>query len=299
MCGAGRMLIIAGLFCGGWAAADTLYLKDGVQIDGKISAMPNGLYQVRIGDRTILYRESEVDRVEQNERTGRIDRQEALRRWAEQDKQLTEQFGLSAEQRRKVDALLYKLQREEERVGARNQLIAMQQEHDILPYLAFRFTEVSHRLSPWVLETLAYIDARRVLETIRGAVLHPYFGTRAKAIELLGMLQDKASVELVARGLVDHKPEVQFPTAYALANLGAKEATPALTDLLGSTDQRVRNASLDALQKLWAAELGDAKPEQAEQWAEIWKSHAISVGKSISLDGLLPLVAPEEEFQDE
>ncbi|HNT88728.1 MAG TPA: HEAT repeat domain-containing protein, partial [Candidatus Hydrogenedentes bacterium] len=273
--------------------------KNGVRIDGAISMLPNGTYQVEIGHRRVVYREAEVLRLERNNRIGRIDREAALRRWAEQDKTLTARFGLNAEQRRKVDALIQQLQREEDRIQVREQIIAMQTNLDVVPYVSFRFEEVSHRLSPWVLETLAYLDAPRVLGTIRQAVTHPFFGTRAKAIELLGILEDKASAALVTRGLVDPMPEVQLRTVYALAHLDAKAASPALISLLGGADRGMRNASLEALRTLWAAEIGDSKLEGHEEWCALWTRQAATVGKALTLDALVPLISPEEEFQDE
>lgn len=297
----GRIICFGVLFSAVVAAAhgDTLTLIDGVSVDGKVTQLPDGMYQLEVKGRTLFYRPDEVQSLEMNEKTGVIDRQAAIEAWKRHEQELTTLTGLDPEQRRRVEPIVDRLQLEEERVAARNELIGIHKELDLFKYLQFRFEEASHRLSPWILEAMCYLDSSRALPLARDCVLHPYFGTRAKAIEMLGAMKDVSSAPLIARGLVDHKPEVQYLAAAALGALGAKPATPALIEMLASADPRVRTAARDSLLALWAPELGETKPETPDQWQQVWTAHSATVGQPITTASLLPLVEPGMEFQNE
>jgi len=84
--------------------------------------------------------------------------------------------------------------------------------------------------------------------------------------------------------------------AYALANLGAKQASPALIDGLKHPDLRVNNASREALQALWKNEVGDQKLTTPEEWTAFWQAHAGTVSSVIETSALTPLVDPEVPF---
>jgi hypothetical protein len=292
-------LTLAVLLAAAGAAADSLFLNNGVRVDGKVTVLPNGLYQVTAGGRKTVYRPDEIARHEENDRSGVIDRQEARRRFEERDAILTRETGLNVDQRRRVGPLVDRLQREDERPRARTELAVLQQEMDVFRYLAYLQPAVSHRLAPWILEAMAAIDAQRALPDLRRNLVHTFYGTRAVAIEILGRMHDRRNAAEIARGLADHAPEVQFVTAYALADLGLRQATPALIELLGHADPRVRNASAEALAALWEGATGGAIPESREQWQHFWESQAAGVPDAIPLAALTPLVPVELEFQDE
>ena len=297
-----RSTLIAVLSLVGTAAlspADTIYLKNGVQVDGKVTTTNEGLLKLQVGDRTVIYRPSEVSSIEQNDRSGVLDREAAVARWQERNAEMTRLTGLDDEQRMRVKNLLYKLQREDERPAAQRELVALQEQMDVFRYLEYRFPGLSDRLSPWALEIMAYIDAKRALPTLREALEKNIYATRAKAIEILGKIGDRESTAFIARGLVDHAPEVRFSAAYALAALKSRQATPALIDLLQDGDRRVRNASMDALRALWADVIGQETYNTTEQWEALWAAQSGTVPGSIKLAALSPLVPPEEEFQDE
>lgn len=296
-----RTVLAVGLVCclASAVTADTLYLTTGVTIDGKVSQKEPGLYQVQIGDRVVLYQENEIDHIEQNDRTGVLDRAAIQADWEKRNQELTELTGLTADQRRRVESVMIRLKREDERVAARNELMAIHQEFDIFKYLEFVYHDFGHRFDRWVLETMCYIDSRRSLELVRSAASDTYYRTRAKAIELLGLIQDVDSVTLIARGLVDHMPEVRYNAVAALAALKVKAATPAFIELLGHPDARVSNAARESLLALWAAEVGDPKPDTAEQWNTFWAAQVGNVPGAFGLNGIEPLIKPEEEFQDE
>lgn len=281
--------------------SDTVYLNNGVSFDAVVTERSDGLYSIDAGGRKLIYRPDEITRIEPNDRTGALDTNAIKASWAKQDAELTQLTGLTAEQRRKLDPLIYALQSDSpaERKSVRETLMGMQEEMDVFRYLAYRQPSLSHRLAPWVLEAMFFLDPRRVLDPLRENTQHRDFNTRAKAIELLGRMRDIESAQLIARGLVDIKFEVRIMAAYALANMGAKNATPALIQSLTHPDLRVSNAAREALQALWNAITGNAKPQTVDEWNAIWTAQQSLIGEGINLAALEPLIQPEEEFQNE
>ncbi len=281
------------------SGADTIYLKNGVFFDGIITVQADGTYRVQAGPRTLIYRESEIDRIEKNDRTGRPDKEAMKARWLERDNELTRLTGLSTEQRKQVDALLSKLVRAEggDIVSIRERFVALQSEMDVFRYLEFLLQDMSYILMPRVLEIICYLDAGRAPKILRVAAEHPYYGTREKALEWLGRLQDRASIPLIARGLLDGMPEVRIAAAYALANSGGIEATPVLIESLKHFDMRVANASREALDALWQSKYGTQKPRTVDEWKEFWAAHANSIAAApIFPDNLKPLIDSDLEL---
>lgn len=290
---------LAGLLLAAAAAADTVYLKNGVRFDGVVTPVPDqeGLYKVTAGDRTLFYRESEIREIEKNDRTGKLDREELLARWQEKNKKLTEETGLTAEQRRTVRGLMLALKTEvvAERLAIREKLVGLQAEYDVYGYLASLYPELSILLAPNVLETLYYLDPVRAAALLRESAQSNYYGTRAMAIELLGRSRDREAMALIARGLADHQRPVVISTAYVLAAMNVKEATPALVELLAHPDQRVSNAARESLLTLWGESLGDERPANVDAWKSFWAAQSTS-GTPIELAKLEPLSPEEEEF---
>lgn len=283
----------------GAAMADTLYLKNGVRVHGVVTERPDGIYKVQSGRNTVVYRPSEVERIERNDRDGSLDMEELRARWAEHDARMTERTGLTADQRRRVKDLMYQLQTDDEakRHAVREKLIAMSEEMDVFGYLAYRFPEVSDRLSPYVLEAMFAVNPGQARAHVRDGATHVYYGTRAMAIELLARMRDAESEELILRGLADHSPEVVIAALYSLAQLGAKRSTPVMIELLAYPDLRVTNAARESLQALWRQELGDAPPGKVSEWTAFWQQQDGS--SELKLAGLAPLIPEEWEFQDE
>lgn len=281
------------------AGADTVYLKNGVEFDGVVTPIPDNpdLVKVTAGDRSLTYRAEEIDRVEKNDKTGKVSKEEILARWEEQNRLLTEETGLTAEQRSLVMGLMFELKTDNvsKRVAVREKLIGLQKEFDAYSFLAKQLPGVSILIAPNLLEALAYMDSSRALELLQGAALNNYFGTRVMAIELLGRLGHAGSKDLIVRGLADHKQEVQISAVYVLAGMGAREVTPALISLLPSPDERVSNASREALQALWANALTDPKPGTVDEWTAFWNAQEKS-GTPVQLADLASLSNPDEEI---
>jgi len=279
--------------------ADTIYLKNGVRFDGIATPVPDqpGLYRVKAGDREMFYREAEIREIEKNDRTGKLDREALLARWQEKNQRLTEETGLTAEQRRLVRGLMFELKTESvpERRAIREKLMGLQTEYDVYGYLASLYPELSTLLAPNVLEVLFYLDGVRSAKLLQESAQSNFYGTRAMALELMSRSNDRASIDLIARGLADHQLSVVIVAAYSLAGLGVKEASPALISLLTHADQRVANAAREALMSLWSAELGDARPTTVDEWKNFWAGQKTS-STPLELAKLEPLSPEEEEF---
>ena len=292
-------LVMAGALLASPAMTDTVYLNNGVRFDGVVTPVPDseGLFKVQAGERTLFYRDSEIKSIEKNDRTGKMDREALLARWEEKNKRLTEETGLTAEQRRKVRGLMFELKTDSvaQRLAVRETLIGLQAEFDAYGYLASLYPELSTLLAPNVLEALFYLDGIRSAKLLKESAESNYYGTRAKAVELLGRARDREALDLIARGLADHKHPVVITSVYALAGLGVKEATPALIGLLTHADQRVSNASREALLTLWADQLGDPRPTTVDEWKSFWAGQS-TTGTPIELAKLEPLSPEDEEF---
>ncbi len=296
-----RMGVLAMALMAGVAAADTLTLNTGVSFDAVVTEMPDGNYSVNAGGHVLIYQKSDVTAIEKNDRTGALNLDEVKARWAEKDKELTEQTGLNADQRATVDQLIAQLVGAEDSqiLDVRNKLTTLQKEMDVFRYLAFAYRDMSQLMAPIALDILFRLDPKRSLPTLRDSAKHPYFEVRRKAVECLGLERNPEDVKLIAQGLVDGSLEVRIMAAYSMANAGAKEATPALIESLKHPDMRVGNASRESLEALWKAEMGDPKPRSVDEWTAFWTAHSGGLPAPITLDGLEPLIPPEREFQNE
>ena len=280
------------------AGADTVYLKNGVEFDGVVTPVPENpdVFKVTAGERTLMYRAEEIDRVEKNAKTGLLSEADIRARWEEQNKRLTEETGLNADQRNLLLGLMFDLKTDNvaKRISIREQLIGLQKEYDAYKFLAAQLPGVSILIAPNLLEALAYMDSSRATELLQGATQSNYYGNRVMAIELLGRMGSAGSKELIVRGLVDHKQEVQISAIYVIASLGAREVTPAFISLLASPDERVANASREALQALWANALTDPKPGTVDEWKAFWNAQE-KKETPVQLADLKPLSNPDEE----
>lgn len=278
------------------SVADTVVLNNGVQVDGKVK-QHDGYIEVDAGGNTVFYRDAEITSIEANDKTGKMDLDEIQARWELEEAELIKKTGLTVEQRRAVDAQVFELGLDAAaKVVAREKLIAMQSEMDVFRYLRFLMASVSHyQLAP-ILEAMYYLDSNRAVAEFVRNTQNSYYEVRAKAMELLGTVKHKESIPLMARGLADEYEDVQIQSAYALARTGAREATPALIELMEDPDLRIVNASRESLALLWKDKVGDRAPNTIAEWKEIWEANAGSVSGRIQLAMQQPLVLEEEEF---
>lgn len=277
--------------------ADTIHLKNGVRFDGVVSPVPGqeGIFRVKAGDRELIYRESEIAKIEQNDKTGHLDKEELLARWEEKNKRLTEETGLTAEQRRMVRGLMFELRSEDmsKRIAVRDKLQGLQQEFDVYGYLSDLYPELSPLLAPNVLWVLAHLDSKRSIELLQGATQQNYAEVRAIAIELLARMRHRESIPLLSRGLADFSQPVQISAAYAMAELGVRNATPALISLLADPDRRVSNATREALAAIWGDVLGDKRLNTVSEWEAFWNAQAPEGTPIVMAE--LEVLSPEED----
>ncbi len=292
----GTILVLA-LLPLGVVYADTIHLKNGVRFDGVVTPLPGqeGVYRVQAGERQLIYRESEIAKVEKNNKTGHLDKQALMDRWEEKNKRLTEETGLTAEQRRMVRGLMFELKSEDmsKRIAVRDKLQGLQQEIDVYGYLSTLYPELSPLMAPNVLWVLAHLDSKRSIELLQGATQQNYAEVRAIAIELLARMRHRESIPLLTRGLADFSQPVQISAAYAMAELGVRNATPALISLLANPDRRVSNATREALTAIWADRLGDKRPNTVSEWETFWNAQAPE-GTPLLL-AELEVLSPEED----
>jgi hypothetical protein len=299
--GAFSMILCVCALCVPSAGADTVTMNNGTRIDGQVQEKPGGRMVVIVDGRSIELRPEEVAQVEKNEKTGGLDQAALEARRAERDRRHLEETGLTLEQRMEVMELMRNLQSSDSKLKERSReaLLAKGKELDLFQFFELYVRGLSPRFIPAVLEVLCTFDAPRAIPLVREHCLHVDANTRITAITLLSKEQDYNSVELIARGLLDHEPDVQIAASNALAALRARETTPILLDNLQSADARVRYVSRHALARIWSEPDAPVDFETHEEWAAFWASEAKAVDNPITTAGLEPLVKPGERFEDE
>jgi len=278
------------------AAADTVYLKDGLTVDGTVSRVNDNCVAIQSGNGQIVYQNDEVDRIEKNDKKGALDLAAVNPAALRHEQALEQTTGLKAEQRERVVALVDRLAREEatERNQAIKELIALQQQMNVYRFLRESRQGFGARVLPGVLEVMLAINAAETKEIVYEGLVDKAPSIRAASLELLGKHKELASTDAVARGLVDTDADVQIAAAHALAELGAGRATPALIATLSSTNPRVRNASNSALARIWSTPESPVRFETSEEWERFWGEVGARAGAPIELASLEPLFAQAE-----
>ncbi len=294
----GKLFFAAGLCLYAAAHADTIYLTSGVCIEGKVSSQTDKAVKINIGNRTVAVQASEVARIEQNELTGVIDRDKVRAEAEAREAQLLSETGLNGQQRAQVTALLAELISSDSAVRSRatEKFMQLAQEADLIRYFEWCSAALLPRYVPGVLELAAQIDPTRAKNLVRRHATDPDAASRAKAMELIGRLGDKSSTDLLARGLIDHQPEVQAAAANSTAVLGAVELAPVLIAVFDAPDLRVCNACTGALRTIWPAA---GELQKKADWAAYSQAHPLGGGIAYDPAHLEPLVPAGVEFRDE
>lgn len=264
--------------------SDTFTLNNGITFDGKVvEESSDGIYTIKTGSNILKYRKEEIQSIEKNDKTGEINLEEAQKEWEEKDKLLTEKTGLNKDQRAQVEAFISRMQWGEEidRVSAKNGLLELQKSMNIFPYLEYYLPSYSPTTTPYILEILFKIDKNRTIKILRDRIFDPAPMIRSKVIELLAVVKDVESYNLIIRGLVDPDPDVCIMTNYAVAHIGLKSVTPVLIENLNNPDLRIVNSSKEALNNIWKTELNGKKLESIEEWKTFWEQHKNEIKDSI------------------
>lgn len=287
------MLVIAAA-----ANGDTVFFKDGSSLDGRASQPNPNSVRIEFGDgNSMTFMASEVERIERNDKMprGGLQRENPLA--AQRQQELFERTGLTAEQRAEVRALLQELKSEasETRVNAHRKLVARGQDMNVFQFLEVSLPYLTKIYVPGVLQVLVDLDTERALPVLTDRAHDVVPESRGMALELLGRVQARDRLDVIARGMVDHDPVVQISAAKGFAHAGDKRATPVLLEGMKSNDRRVQNACQSALAAIWSTPERTVAFESPDEWRSYWAGHAGGVSNALSPAGVKPLIEPEPD----
>lgn len=280
---------------GAGANADTLFVKNGPALDGKVVRINEHAVALESGNGRIVFQNDEIDRIEKNEKKGTYDYSAFHPIALEHERELEKRTGLTARQREEILGLVDRLAQEDslERKNVIKQLVSMQQKVDVYRFLNESRGGFGARLLPGVLEVMVQIDKTATKPIVLDCTTDKVAGNRAAAIAIIGRVREYGSLETIARGLVDEDVEVRVTAAAALAEARDKRATPALLEGLADTNQRVVNACMAALSRLWSTDEAQVEYKTADEWAAFWKERASGVSAPIQTAALKPLFVTE------
>ena len=283
------------------AQADTVYLRSGVVLHGQVVQDMGSAVRFRSGDRIVALRKSEIARIEENDKTGALDK-EQLRKAAEQrEKELEKETGLTFEQRAAINEALRAMTSEDGdgRRRAIARLVEMNRSAPVFVYLVNWLPGMRPIFVPAVLDALTAMDLRQALPVLRSQCMHLDGYVRAHALELLGEYGNHSDEPLIARGLVDPLAQVQVAAAHALGLRESRRATPCLIAQLENPDGSVRNMSLAALRHIWRDHEQAQTNETAEQWRALWSAAHAQTPDPIAPEDLRPLAGASVHYQEE
>lgn len=275
------------------ASADTVYFKDGTSLDGEVSRPNDNSIVLQAGNARLTFSVSEIDRIEENDRTGADYDLNAVMA-AERQAEMREVTGLTAEQREEVRQVLELLKSPEAdiRRRAQEQLVNMSASMDVFQYLEAKLPFQKGPVTNDMMEAMILINPDRAGKALQVKAYEAVPSQRAKALELLGKTKSGEAVETVARGMVDAEASVRLAAAQALGEAGDKRATPVLIEGLTSNDAQLRNASRTALSRIWSSGEVRIDHESADAWRTYWSSQAGSVSGAVNVNQLEPLYVP-------
>lgn len=284
-----------------WGAADTVTMKNGTAIDGKIIRNSGGRITVQLGDREVNVPLDDVESTEVNDKRAPVLDIAAVEREARaRDAELTEKTGLNAGQREAVDELLkiFFLGSPESAQGAKRSIMSMAATASPYRYLRIRLPEIQPDKVGPLLEVMCQMDPDGMRDILKEYATSPSEAARAAALESLARLKDRDALELMRRGTADEHPAVRIAAIHGIAALGARGATPVLLKLLAGGDPRVQNAARDALSALWT-EPGQPAVNflQNAGWQDFWNQKAATVPDAWDPDHIEPLVPPGTAMQ--
>jgi len=283
------------------ASGDTLQLKSGIQVDGKIVSQGADTVTVNAGGNTVLYRANEILRIEPNERTGELNLEQLQQEVAEYQRKIQAETGLDVRQHGEIQQLLEKAQSTDESISgpAKERLVEMGKTMPLFKYLEHFLPEYSPRLVPPVLEVMFRIDALRARPILRAHCTDADARSRGTALEFSGQAKDPDAAELVARGLLDYDYYVLCAAAAAAGGLKLQGAAPLLIARLDDSVDPLVLACEKALTQIWGQERPPAQQDRKAFWASVWQSNASAVPVHYEAATLQPLVPPGTTFVDE
>ncbi len=282
--------------------ADTFFLNGEVAVHGTLLRSDDKFHYIDIGGRQQRIPKKSIKHIEKNDKTGAFDLEAAKKRVERKQQRLTEETGLTHEERIEIDRLIFTLKADNaaDANQARRTLTTMCAEEKVYVYIAKLVEDVNFEpfLTKVLLVVLTEADAVRAIPLLQTFATYVDGDVRAQCLELLGVHRHVSSLTLMMRGMLDHVPVVRLAGASALAAIGAKEATPLLLKNFNHPDLRVENYAHEALAVIWKAELGDAEPfKTLDEWQNFWNEQSPAVLKTVDIEGLEPLVEPGTHYQ--
>jgi len=291
-----RTLIFVAMFLAApWGFADTIHFADGSFLDGVVSYPDSKTVTIDIGTRTLTFAASLVSSVETNDKKG--DESQVTDALAKQQEQALEaRTEMTTEQRDRVREALTPLWSTDEAVrnAGRKRLVDLNKELPVFQYIDTSLPFTKGTVAPELLSTLVELDATRAKDVLSRYTINLDPGIRAKVLELLASYKDADDVGTIADGMIDPDSSVRIRAANALGTCGQKAATPVLLNGLASADQQLHNASLSALQRIWASDAQSADLTTSEQWTQFWAGKMDGVTNAVNPEALTPLVTQEQ-----
>ena len=275
----------------GLVNADTLTMTDGVKIKGIVTQPNPDVYVIQIGKGKMSVAASAVSKVEKDDKRGpETPEEEAAVKRIEDP--LTARMGLDSDQRAAVQKECQNLYSDDEAVrnAGRKKLMEMAKTMNVFKYLEQCLPYSTGDVVPELMQAMQAIDPKSALESLEAQTENVDPRNRGKALELLGKYGKDSNTTLLARGVLDLDPEVRITATKTLAALDAKAATPVLIQSLRHTDQRVRNATTEALKKMW----GDTGAQTPEDWEAVWAKQGTKIKTPIKPTDITPLVSQDD-----
>ncbi|GMV93348.1 MAG: hypothetical protein AMXMBFR82_31260 [Candidatus Hydrogenedentota bacterium] len=289
------LALVTGIAFAVAASADTVYFPDGTTVDGVVTEVNANCIAIESGGGRMLVQTNRIARVEKNDKTGTLNVSKTSPWTVKIEKEMREKTGMTQEQREEIVRIIDRLAAEDnnERALSIKRLVALQQEVDVFKFLVNTMSSYGARTKPGVLEVLMAINRDDAIPVVRSCATDQVPSNRAAALKIMGEAKDVASLETIARGMVDIDESVRVAAAAALAATGSKRATPLLIDGLDNLDKRVVNACMMALTSLWSTEESPVKFDAPEGWKSFWAERETSVAEPIRIAQLEPLFVPE------
>jgi hypothetical protein len=165
---------------------------------------------------------------------------------------------------------------------------------DVFKFLEATMSSYGARTKPGVLDVLMALNREKAIPIVLSCATEPVASTRAAALKIMGEAKNIASLDTIARGMVDVDESVRVAAATALAATGSKRATPLLVEgLENNLDKRVVNACTLALSVLWSTETEKVQFDSPDGWKQFWAERAASISQPMVLAELKPLYVPE------
>jgi len=279
------------------AEGDTITLKSGVSIDGKVLFQDEQTVRISIGDRERIYPATTVVHFDENEKTGHFDPEAAIEEARKRLADLERKTGLTVHQRQEIETLLFAMQSTDTKIykDAKQSILHFNQNTASLDkFLPYAMQTLEPSLIAGVLDVFGTIDPFKGARAARSHLTCPAPNGRAMALSVFGHGEAPDRIALIARGMVDPSPEVRIAAARSLGELNARKATPLLIDATGSGTPRLIVVANTALTKIWKTEL----KTQAE-WKAFWEKTRPSVFAPLVRIAMLPLVHEDDVYTSE